>query len=252
MTATNDSDELEALFDSIAANNHPAEPAATAASASSNSQKNSASTVENWSNTQENVFNQLGQMTRSLHDTLGQLGYDKMLEKNMSAMPDTKARLAYVANLTEQAAGRVLNATDIANPLLEQVNNSAAALSKRWDDLFANRLDSNGLRQLALDTKKFLNEDLKTKNAMLHAQLMEIVMAQDFQDLTGQVIKKIIEVTQYLETSLMSVLLQVVPETKKTEEVSSMLQGPVINAQGRTDVVVNQEQVDELLDSLGF
>ena len=126
MTATNDSDELEALFDSIAASNHPAESAPAAES--SDSQKNSASTVENWSNTQESVFNKLGQMTRALHDTLGQLGYDKMLEKNMSAMPDTKARLAYVANLTEQAAGKVLNATDIANPLLEQVNNSAAAL----------------------------------------------------------------------------------------------------------------------------
>ena len=176
MTATNDSDELEALFDSIAASNAATAPAPTAPAAAPapapNLQKNSASTVENWANTQENVFNQLGQMTRALHDTLGQLGYDKMLEKNMAAVPDTKARLAYVANLTERSAGKVLNATDIAQPLLEQVNNSAAALSARWDDLFANKLDPKGLKQLAVDTKKFLNDELKTKNAVLHAQLM--------------------------------------------------------------------------------
>ena len=78
------------------------------------------------------------------------------------------------------------------------------------------------------------------------------MMAQDFQDLTGQVIKKIIAVAQELETSLMNVLLQVVPESKKNDKVTDLMQGPVISAEGRTDVVVNQEQVDDLLDSLGF
>ena len=78
------------------------------------------------------------------------------------------------------------------------------------------------------------------------------MMAQDLQDLTGQVIKKIIAVAQELETSLMNVLLQVVPESKKNDKVTDLMQGPVISAEGRTDVVVNQEQVDDLLDSLGF
>jgi chemotaxis protein CheZ len=78
------------------------------------------------------------------------------------------------------------------------------------------------------------------------------MMAQDFQDLTGQVIKKIVTLSQELEASLMGLLLEVVPETKRTEEVNSLMNGPVINAQGRADVVVNQEQVDDLLDSLGF
>ncbi len=264
MAATNDSDELEALFDSIASNNQPPAPQPTpeqnailktAADSVNNFQKNVASTVEKpaeWANVQENVFNQLGQMTRALHDTLGKLGYDKMLEKSMSAMPDTKARLAYVANLTEQAACKVLNATDTAAPVLESVNQNAKNLENRWGKLFANQLDAPALRQLSLDTQQFLKVDLPQKNAILHAQLNEIMMAQDFQDLTGQVIKKIIEVAQELESNLMRVLLQVVPETKKTQEVHNMLQGPVISAQGRTDVVVNQEQVDDLLDSLGF
>ena len=77
-------------------------------------------------------------------------------------------------------------------------------------------------------------------------------MAQDFQDLTGQVIKKIVVLAQELESGLMSLLIEVVPETRKTVEVNSLMNGPVINAEGRADVVVNQKQVDDLLDSLGF
>jgi len=78
------------------------------------------------------------------------------------------------------------------------------------------------------------------------------MMAQDFQDLTGQVIKKVVSLAQELEAGLMNVLVQVIPETKRTEEVASLMNGPVVNSEGRTDVVVNQEQVDDLLDSLGF
>ena len=77
-------------------------------------------------------------------------------------------------------------------------------------------------------------------------------MAQDFQDLTGQVIKKVVALAQDLEAGLMGALLDVLPETRRTEEVASLMNGPVVNAEGRTDVVVNQEQVDDLLDSLGF
>lgn len=191
-------------------------------------------------------------MARALHDTLGLLGYDKLLEKTVSALPDAKDRLAYVANLTEQAACRVLNATDIANPLVDQIENGAQALGKRWDLVFANKMGAAEFKQLAAETRLFLNEQLPEKTRGTHAQLTEIMMAQDFQDLTGQVIKKIVALAHELESGLMSVLIEVLPETKRTEEVASLMNGPVINAEGRTDVVVNQEQVDDLLDSLGF
>ncbi len=81
---------------------------------------------------------------------------------------------------------------------------------------------------------------------------MEIMMAQDFQDLTGQVIKKIVGLTQDLESQLIGLLIDTMPGEKRTESVNSLLNGPVINAQGRTDVVASQQQVDDLLDTLGF
>lgn len=280
MTATNDSDDLEALFDSIAGDFAPAaKPAAAPAAvakapvtddsddlqalfdsvaAETQAAKAEAPGLvaeeaagEEWPR-QEAVFNRIGHMARLLHDTLGQLGYDKLLSQTVSALPDAKDRLAYVANLTEQAACRVLNATDIACPLVDDIENGARALGERWDKVFANQLGPQDFKALAVDTRAFLNGQLPEKTKGTHAQLTEIMMAQDFQDLTGQVIKKIVSLAQDLETGLMSVLLEVLPDTKRTEEVNSLMNGPVVNAEGRTDVVVNQEQVDDLLDSLGF
>lgn len=278
MTATNDSDDLEALFDSIASDYTPAPaptpapPPAPVAAAAADGDNDDLQALfdsvaaesaaaqaplaeggegEDWPR-QEAVFNRIGHMARTLHDTLGQLGYDKLVEKAVSALPDAQDRLAYVANLTEQAACRVLNATDIASPLVDDIDNGAKNLAERWDRLFANQMGVQDFRQLAIETRSFLKEQIPEKTRGTHAQLTEIMMAQDFQDLTGQVIKKIVVLAQELESGLMSVLIDVVPDTKRTVEVQNLMNGPVVKAEGRTDVVVNQAQVDDLLDSLGF
>jgi chemotaxis protein CheZ len=248
VSGAGDNDDLQALFDSVAADSAPKasekpEPVVAESTADA--------AGDEWPK-QEAVFNRIGHMARSLHDTLGDLGYDKLIQNTVSALPDAKDRLAYVANLTEQAACRVLNATDVAVPLLEGIESGAQALGSRWDKVFANQLSPEEFKQLAIDTRGFLQTDLQKSAKATHAQLTEIMMAQDFQDLTGQVIKKIVALSQELEANLMGLLLEVVPETKRTEEVNSLMNGPVINATGRGDVVVNQEQVDDLLDSLGF
>ena len=245
--ASGDNDELQELFDSFSvaggAEAKPGEAAPVGLLAAADG--------DVWPK-QEVVFNQIGQMARTLHDAICGLGYDKLIEKTVSAIPDAKDRLAYVANLTEQAACRVLNATDIAVPVVDDMAATTGALADRWELLFQNRLSVTQFKSLAEDTHKFLRNDAQQKTALLHSQLTEIMMAQDFQDLTGQVIKKVGGLAQELEGALMKLLLQVVPETKKTEEVESLMNGPVINAEGRNDVVVNQEQVDDLLESLGF
>lgn len=248
-SGTGDSADLEALFDSVATQYQPAaeeEPKAAAEAASSATESGAT-----WP-AQETVFNSIGHMARLLHDTLHQLGYDKLLEKTASALPDAKDRLAYVANLTEQAACRVLNATDVANPLVEEMECEAKTLAQRWDKVFANQLNVEEFKQLATETRGFLKEGLPQRTQATRAQLTEIMMAQDFQDLTGQVIKKIVTLAQDLESGLMNVLIEVMPDTRRTDEVNSLMNGPVVSAEGRADVVVNQQQVDDLLDSLGF
>jgi chemotaxis protein CheZ len=240
--ANNDSDDLEALFDSIVSGSDKAispapvvKPVAVSA------------TEAQPSNTE--VINKIGHMTRTLHDSLRELGFDRKLSQAANAIPDARDRLNYIATMTQQAAERVLNATDAAQPVVEKIGTDAKYLSGEWQKLFNKQLDAEQFKQLATLTHAYLVEVPKqTKNT--NAYLTEIMMAQDFQDLTGQVIKKIIEVTRQMEQELVTLLVENAPSTVKFD--SGLLNGPVINAQGRSDVVTSQAQVDELLESLGF
>lgn len=242
-----DSDDLQTLFDSVASQS----AAVAQASGVLPIETTSASDVQA-TMVQDKVFQQVGVMTRQLHDTLTELEHGKLAQVSVAMLPDAADRLNYIANLTEQAACRVLNATDVVSPIIDELENNAGALAAKWDALFANQLSVDEFKALAEETRAFLKQGVSQKTAVTKAQLMEIVMAQDFQDLTGQVIKKVIAVAQELEAQLMGVLIETMPGERRTESVNSLLNGPVINAAGRTDVVANQQQVDDLLDSLGF
>ena len=233
-----DSADLQALFDSIASKQQTS-PA-------------QAEVTEGQWPSQDKVFQQVGKMTRLLHDTLGNLGFEKLFANTVSVLPDAKDRLSYIANLTEQAACKVLNATDAANPLQDELESGAALLADKWDKLYANQMGVDEFKLLAAETSAFLKNAVPQRTEATKAQLMEIMMAQDFQDLTGQVIKKIVVVAQELESQLMDVLIETIPGEKRTESVNSLLNGPVINTAGRTDIVASQQQVDDLLESLGF
>lgn len=240
-TNTGDTDDLESLFDSIvAANIAETDPSSAAGSAIAGNEAGSAK-----------VINQIGHMARTLHDTLRELGLNKEIEKAASSIPDARDRLNYVANLTQQAAEKVLNATDAAQPILEKVEVESHRLAGQWQMLFEKKLDVMQFKDLVMQTQAFLNEVPKQTKAT-NAHLMDIMMAQDFQDLTGQVIKKIIEVTKTMEQQLVTLLLENAPASVKAEFDTGLLNGPVINATGRTDVVTSQDQVDDLLESLGF
>jgi len=240
-TNTGDSDDLESLFDSIvAANAAENNPPSAASSAVAGNEAGSGK-----------VINQIGLMARTLHDTLRELGLNKEIEKAAASIPDARDRLNYVATLTQQAAEKVLNATDAAQPILEKVEVESHRLAGQWQLLFEKKLDVAQFKNLVMQTQAFLHEVPKQTKAT-NGHLMDIMMAQDFQDLTGQVIKKIIEVTKSMEQQLVSLLLENAPASVKAEFDAGLLNGPVINAAGRTDVVTSQDQVDDLLESLGF
>ena len=232
-----DNDELQALFDAVA------EQAAEPAGGGGESVAAASEGV---------VYNRLGQLARQVHDALRELGLDTTLHRAAEAVPDARQRLAYVARTTEQAASRVLNATDVAAPIQAELASGADALCARWDELYAGRLSPEAFRELSADTRAFLGtvgEGARGTAAQLH----EIMMAQDFQDLTGQVIKRLVELTRTLETQLLQVLIEAAPaQALEPEQAAGLLNGPVIDPAGRSDVVQDQAQVDELLERLGF
>ena len=207
----------------------------------------------------EEILNRVGHVTRTLHDSLSGLGLDKILEQVAQDIPDARDRLAYVARMTEQAAERVLNATDIAIPLQEELASGATQMQKRWQDVMREPSLKSEYNLAADETLAYLA--MAGKNtAETKALLMDIMMAQDFQDLTGQVIKKITGLAQDLEKQLVQLLIDFSPSIPKKEadgykadvsDGASLLNGPQINPDA-VDVVASQEQVDDLLDSLGF
>jgi chemotaxis protein CheZ len=197
------------------------------------------------------VVNTVGHLTRQLHDTLAELGYDRHLQDAaVAALPDARQRIAYVVSVTEQAASRALNAVDIAIPLQERLATDAASLSSKWDNVFSGECDVEQFKALAQQTREYLKA-VPEHTEVTRAQLREVMMAQEFQDLTGQVLKRITEVANNLETQLLKLLVENAPAPIKNTEALGLLNGPAIQG-GTPDVVGNQAQVDELLESLGF
>lgn len=204
--------------------------------------------------TDKKVIDQIGQLTRTLHDSLRELGYDKRLESIAAEAPEAQDKLSYVAAKTEQAAERTLNATEIAMPIQEKLSTDAIHLSEQWKEAFEAQQakpNTEKFKILMIDTLHYLDNVPAQANAT-NAQLLEIMMAQDFQDLTGQVIKKITHMVQSLEKDLIELLLANVPAKKAAAEEEGLMNGPVTNPEKRSDVVSNQDQVDDLLASLGF
>jgi chemotaxis protein CheZ len=152
--------------------------------------------------------------------------------------------------MTEQAANRVLNAAEQTQPLQDSMQRDAKALDVRWQNWFDQPVELDQARELVDDTRALLKA-IPEKTQASQTHLLDIIMAQDFQDLTGQVIMKMLGVVSAIETELVQVLIDNVPQERR-EETNSLLNGPAINPAGKIDVVTSQDQVDDLLDSLGF
>lgn len=245
-----DSVDLEALFDSIVQANQTDSVETSHVSSVQTEQAESPAASSEMVEPAKSMFSHIGHLTRKLHDTLRELGLDKSLESAASSIPDARDRLSYVATMTEQAAERTLNALDVAKPLQDNITTQSQLLAKEWDRFYAKQLSIDEFKLLVEKTRQHLT-DTVSQSEQVSNQMLEIMMAQDFQDLTGQVIKKVLAMAKEMESHLLDFLLMFSPNAGKTED-TGLLNGPVVKIDGRTDVVTNQEQVDDLLESLGF
>ena len=192
----------------------------------------------------------IAQLTRMLRESMRELGLDHAIKEAAHAIPDARDRLHYVARMTEQAANRVLNAAETMQPWQESMQSDARSLAQRWDAL-ADQGEAGGLdAQLVRDTQAFL-AGVPEKTQQSLDTILEIIMAQDFQDLTGQVIMKMLGVIGAIETELIQVLLENVPQEQR-EATKSLINGPQVNPTPTDEVVTDQDQVDDLLESLGL
>jgi chemotaxis protein CheZ len=238
-------DDLESLFEEVAAA-RPADaapaiaaPAATAAAAEGDGEPKE----------DKAMFERLGGIVRLLHDSLRELGYDKALTEASSQINDAQDRLEYVATLTEQAANKVLNTLDEGMPEQDTLSKKSKDMETRWADLFAGKLSLDQFKQLAGDSQQFAIAVSAATEAE-KARLLEIMMAQDFQDITGQLIKKVVNITKTVESELATLLRDNAPPAVKekiAQKEVSLMSGP-----SAPTVALNQDSVDDLLADLGF
>ncbi|MFG6429298.1 protein phosphatase CheZ [Roseateles sp. LYH14W] len=190
------------------------------------------------------VFQQLGTITRTLHDTMQRLGVMPKLQVATDGLPDARSRLSYIAEKTAAAAEKVLNSVD-------QAKAEHVGISKATKELAA-LIVADPVRAVASGAVMNFVNDVEGRTQSIDNHLTDIMLAQDFHDLTGQVVAKVVKLANDLEDSLVKLLVQVVPPEQREKVDPTILQGPVVNAEGRTDVVTNQGEVDDLLASLGF
>lgn len=213
----------------------------------------------------EDVVLRIAHLVRALRQSMRELGLDKEVEKAAKAVPDARDRLGYIAVKTEQAAERALNAIDRAQPLQDELGSKAEELDARWQAWFAEPGELDQAKDLVMETRAYLKAvpDLTRETSK---ELLEIMMAQDFQDLTGQVIKKMMDVIRDMEFELLQVLLDNLSDdvdrteyqrrtnelkVAETERDASLLNGPQVS-ENAADVLQGQDQVDDLLEELGF
>jgi chemotaxis protein CheZ len=190
------------------------------------------------------VFQQLGSITRLLHDTMQQLGVMPKLQIAAEGLPDARSRLNYIANKTAEAANKVLNSVDQAKADHTHISSLTRSL--------AQSLVTDPVRAVASGSVLNFVHEVETTTARIDGHLTDIMMAQDFHDLTGQVVAKVVTLANELEDSLVKLLVQVVPPDQREKVDVTALAGPVVDPEGRTDVVSGQGEVDDLLASLGF
>ena len=194
---------------------------------------------------QPDVHHKLGMLTRQLHDSLNELGYTDKLKGSAEELPDAQSRLTYIARLTGEAAEKVLSRVDLAKIqhdfIAAETSRLAALIVK--DPVAA--VATGAVYNFVADVDKASKE--------IDAHLTEIMMAQDFHDLTGQVIARVVNLTATIEKQLIELLIQTAPSTAPiAPKAPEGLAGPVVDASARTDIVTDQSQVDDLLASLGF
>ncbi|MFT0635168.1 protein phosphatase CheZ [Pseudomonas sihuiensis] len=214
------------------------------------------------------LYHEVGKLTRELHNAIVNFQLDPRMPhaQELSQIADATERLNYVVTMTEKAANRTMDLVEQSAPLVNDLSDEAQSLSTEWGRFMRREIGADGFRELAKRVELFLARS-ERDGAKLSGHLNDILLAQDYQDLTGQVIKRVTQLVTEVESNLLKLMLMASQvdrfagiqhdhEALRTEQEKSKEpsrgEGPQIHADKRDDVASNQDDVDDLLSSLGF
>jgi chemotaxis protein CheZ len=211
------------------------------------------------------LFAEVGKLTRQLHDSLNNFQLDpRIVNMANEDIPDAQTRLTYVIEATEEAANKTMDLVDSCMPIAEKLHDGIVKVLPEWNKLIARELQFGEFNLLVKEMDSFLKNGSED-SAKLTGLLTEVLMAQGYQDLTGQVIRRVIELVKEVEDNLVYMLTmfggvepkdgaEFVERPNKSENEADMIkaEGPILDADSREDVASDQDDVDDLLSSLGF
>lgn len=207
------------------------------------------------------LFAEVGKLTRQLHDSLKNFQIDPSLNNLLEEdIPDAKKRLNHVIDMTEQAANRTMDAVESCLPIADQISQQLLKIQPQWQKLMQRQLQLGEFKALVHQLDGFFQQANGDSNT-LNSLLTDVLMAQDYQDLTGQILRRVIELVREVEESLIglltafgqsSMMMQAEAKPARAKPKAHEAEGPIIDAAERDDVVSGQDDVDDLLSSLGF
>lgn len=214
------------------------------------------------------LYQEVGKLTRELHSAIVSFQIDPHMPQaeEVSQITDATERLSYVVKLTEGAANRTMDLVEASTPVLNGLSAEAANLSGDWQRFMRREVEAPEFRELVKRVDSFLTHSAEG-NRKVAGHLNDILLAQDYQDLTGQVIKRVTALVTEVESNLLKLVLMAsqvdrfagiehdhdqLRAEKDQEKHPTRGEGPQIHADKREDVVSGQDDVDDLLSSLGF
>lgn len=203
------------------------------------------------------LFQEIGKMTRELHEALSNFNVDpRLVDLTQNDMPNTRNRLNYVIQTTEEAAHKTLGYIDQTLPLANELKHNADLIDKSWHRFRMREMSAEEFRTLSREIEAYLPV-VKAHADNIHQNLSEMTLAQGFQDLTGQVLKQVISLVEEVEDNLVRLVKVAgqhaeLNDERKKDHNPIKAEGPQINAKDNPNVMNNQDDVDDLLSSLGF
>jgi chemotaxis protein CheZ len=202
---------------------------------------------------ESDLFQEIGKLTRELHDTLNAFRLDSRVASLANVdIPDAKDRLRYVVRMTEQAATATLNRIEESRPICRLQRERSAVLGAAWGRFLGREMGVEEFRGLVAEVGEFIAWTERNA-ATLDAGLSEVLMAQSYQDLTGQIIKRVIALVEEVEGNLVNLIrLSGQRLAPQPQTGGNRLEGPQVPGREGPDAVANQDEVDDLLSRLGF
>lgn len=203
------------------------------------------------------MYQEIGKLTRELHDSINTFALDERLaDIAEDEIPDARQRLAHVITMTDEAANNTLTAVEDSMPLCERLLSETRSIESEWKRFSNREITLSEFKKLSAELTSYFETNNNTAKK-INENLNNVLMAQGFQDLTSQIIKRVITLVEEVETSMVSIIQLSGSKIRDGlnavgEKEHAGLDGPVVPGLENSGTVSGQDEVDDLLSSLGF